>query len=192
VDWIGGPDGAPFMAQKTGSRVLMGFGAIGGLLSAAEQMDDGAHIKDAHHLVNPAASVAQGVATAFASLHDARVAPTAAEKVAGGPRTDGAAWLVSADTLQWGLTSRGLSGHYDVMYLARIEIADVGQKRVIFKGACHHGGETSKGGPSTDYATLMGDGADGLKARFDRISQECVDTFVREHLQPPASRTASK
>jgi hypothetical protein len=173
----------------------MGFGAIGGVLSATEQMSDGAHVRDAHHLANPAAGVAQGVATAFAALHDARVAPTAAELAraeAKTPKTDGAAWMVTATTEEWGLTSRGLSGHYDVMYLARITITDLGQNRVIVKGACHHGGETAKGGASTDYATLMGDGADGLKARFDRVSQECIDTFVREHLAAPATVATAK
>jgi hypothetical protein len=185
-----------FMARKTGSRLLMGFGAIGGALSAVEMMSDGAHIRDEHHLTNPAPDVAHGVAVVFAGLNNARVAEQPYQAAPGGgkasPRTDGAAWEVDVKTEQWGVTNRGFSGHYDVMYAANIEIRDLGQNRAVVKGACNHGGETSRGGPSVDYATLMGDGPDGLKARFDRVSQECVDTFVREHLPPPAAPTGAK
>jgi hypothetical protein len=163
---------------------MMALGIIGGALAASQELSDGAKFRDQSHLVNPADDVAAGVAREFGKRHDARISPTSVGLDADGKvlPASNAAWLVSATTTLWGVTNRGFTGHYDVMYMARIEIRDLKNKHVVAKGSCYHGGQTSKGGASVDLATVTGDGPDGAKARFERVAQECVDTFVKEHV----------
>lgn len=157
-----------------------GFGAIGGVAMITE----GNKLVADNHLADPALAiaakltpvVAEKMKTAGGTLLDKRDSNDVAKLVAA---ANGRGVILDVQTFNWSFMYFPLDWtHYKVLYMGRARLIDAAAAKEIARVLCTW--KSDENNPP-DYDTLVGNGAEKLKAMLATAAETCAATY-RENL----------
>ena len=171
----------PAFTAMTAGKVATGamFGALGGAIAGASMVSAGNKIVDENHMEDPAAKLAQSIATDL-SVFDGLtvresngvVAKTTepADLVKLYPGND---LILDVFTTQWSFGYFPANwSHYKIFYAVKLRLIRASDSKVLAEGFCNRGNEQSVDGAPT-YDELLANSATLLKQRLADESQAC-------------------
>jgi hypothetical protein len=157
------------------------FGALGGLSAVAE----GNRVVAANGVADPAAAIAQELASALHDTHGSEpvagpVAVDAGDAVRIAAQAKGKArFVIDVETRAWHMTYFPTDWtHYQVFYVAAARLIDTETGGILAESGCKLAPETNAGAPT--YEEMLAGGAARLKATLAASGATCAARFKRD------------
>jgi hypothetical protein len=155
-----------------------------GMLGALAMLNEGKAIVATYELTDPAAGVAEGMATLAAGNYgmefsSAPVAVDTRDVAQIAARAGSARYVVDVETSYWAFTYFNTDWtHYRVAYGANARLIDVRQKAVLAAGRCWEIPESNANAPT--YDAMLANSAAILKTQLAAAGRACIEALKKD------------